>query len=140
MQTWEEKARHDHDYREILICVSSEWCFEVGNMLLTIDESPWSHSGLSVLWSIGILIFHNTRSYLYSYYYEKSTVGSKFIVVAFMQANYWALRPIIHLQLVSQKPWCMHEVFFANFDVLYGMVNINKKIGGQDSKFMAIEV
>lgn len=49
VQTWEEKAGHDHDYREILICVLSEWCFEVGNMLLTIDESPWSHSGLSVL-------------------------------------------------------------------------------------------
>lgn len=49
VQTWEEKARHDHDYREILICVLSEWCFEVGNMLLTVDESPWSHSGLSVL-------------------------------------------------------------------------------------------
>lgn len=127
MQTWEEKARHDHDYREILICVLLVWCFEVGNMLLTIDESPWSHSGLSVLWSIGILIFHNTRSYLYSYYHEKSTVGSKSIVVAFMQIiGLYALSFICN-RCLSNLDACMHEVFFANFDVLYGMVNINIK-------------
>lgn len=86
-------------------------------MSLTIDESVTMVTSSSLLsqgcqfydQSARILIFqYNTRSYLLFLIMISLPWG---LDSSLWHSYYWDLRPIIHLQLVSYKPSCMHEVF-----------------------------